>query len=239
MTSTAPPEKRPKPGLKIYGFVAVNPYKLTIYAEELGIPYNYIQLDLVADEPHAEWYTAINPNGKMLWLQWQVAGYGPMMGQGTHFARYAVESVPYGNWRYHAECTRLNTVLDKQLTTNKYVAGDTPTIADFAVFTYAHSARWCEIDMSDFPNVKAWIARLLQRPRIQKALQVPVLLYPFHDEAVMSAEHEDFYRMIRKAGSKLIWEAHEGWAGEVAGVPSDFANLETSGMTEAGREKHG
>lgn len=31
-----PPEKAPKPGLNIYGMGAVNPYKLTIAAEELG-----------------------------------------------------------------------------------------------------------------------------------------------------------------------------------------------------------
>lgn len=34
--ATVPPGKAPKPGLNIYGFVAVNPYKLTIAAEELG-----------------------------------------------------------------------------------------------------------------------------------------------------------------------------------------------------------
>lgn len=34
--ATAPPEKAPKPGLNIYGTAAVNPYKLTIAAEELG-----------------------------------------------------------------------------------------------------------------------------------------------------------------------------------------------------------
>jgi hypothetical protein len=34
--ATPPPEKAPKLGLNIYGCVAVNPYKLTIAAEELG-----------------------------------------------------------------------------------------------------------------------------------------------------------------------------------------------------------
>jgi len=34
--ASPPPEKSPKPGINIYGFAAVNPYKLTIAAEELG-----------------------------------------------------------------------------------------------------------------------------------------------------------------------------------------------------------
>lgn len=36
MMATPPPDKAPKPGLNIYGIAAVNPYKLTIAAEELG-----------------------------------------------------------------------------------------------------------------------------------------------------------------------------------------------------------
>ena len=48
-------------------------------------------------------------------LSWQVAGYGPMMGQASHFNRYCPEPVPYGSWRYTAESRRLNQVLDDQL----------------------------------------------------------------------------------------------------------------------------
>ncbi|KAI1843820.1 hypothetical protein JX266_010079 [Neoarthrinium moseri] len=63
--ATIPPEKAPKPGLNIYGRAAVNPDKLTIAAEELGIPYNYIHMDMLAGEPKTEWYASINPNGRM------------------------------------------------------------------------------------------------------------------------------------------------------------------------------
>lgn len=34
--ATIPPEKAPKPGLNIYGCVAVNPIKIVLAAEELG-----------------------------------------------------------------------------------------------------------------------------------------------------------------------------------------------------------
>ncbi|KAH9996984.1 glutathione S-transferase GstA [Xylariaceae sp. FL0662B] len=60
-----PPEKAPKPGLNIYGFPAVNPYKLTIAAEELRIPYNYVNVDFTTDETQSEWYKSINPNGRV------------------------------------------------------------------------------------------------------------------------------------------------------------------------------
>ncbi|KAI2607613.1 glutathione S-transferase GstA [Hypoxylon fragiforme] len=62
--TTFPPEKAPKPGLNIYGYPAVNPYKLTIAAEELGIPYNYITVN-IRTELESEWYLSINPNGRV------------------------------------------------------------------------------------------------------------------------------------------------------------------------------
>ena len=85
-----PPEKAPKRGLNIYGCAAVNPYKLTIAAEEIGydfcpllkghqtltsglnlangapsIPYNYVDVDMFKAENKSEWFTSINPNGRM------------------------------------------------------------------------------------------------------------------------------------------------------------------------------
>src|SRR5579863_379608 len=41
------------------------------------------------------------------WLIWQVAGLGPMAGQNHHFARYALEKLPYAIERYVKETNRL------------------------------------------------------------------------------------------------------------------------------------
>ncbi|GAB1314340.1 hypothetical protein MFIFM68171_04550 [Madurella fahalii] len=269
--ATAPPEKTPKPGLNIYGCAAVNPYKLTIAAEELGVPYNYINLDLGTAEHKSEWYTAINPNGRLpaivhvkpdgtsvavfesaacllylasefdkehklsypygtpeywtqlSWLSWQVAGYGPMMGQACHFNRYTYEPAPYGVWRFTSESRRLNHVLNEHLSTHPFVAGDRLTIADIAIFLFAHSAKWCGVEINDFPHVKAWKDRLAERPAFQKGLQTPVP-YPFSDEAVSDPKSQEFCTMIRKMGSQMMKQATDEWKGEVPPVPSDHSN---------------
>ncbi|KAI2638775.1 glutathione S-transferase [Hypomontagnella submonticulosa] len=124
---------------------------------------------------------------QLSWLSWQVAGYGPMMGQAAYFNRYTPEPVPFGSWRYTAESRRLNQVLDKQLSTSLFVAGDHLTIVDIAIFVFAHSTKWCGVDINEFPNVKAWHDKLAQRPAFQKGLQVPVP-YPFSDEAVSNLD---------------------------------------------------
>jgi len=65
MAASPPPDKEPKPGLNIYVAPAVNPYKLTILCEELGIPYNAIRIDTSKGEQRSEWYTKINPNARL------------------------------------------------------------------------------------------------------------------------------------------------------------------------------
>jgi glutathione S-transferase len=175
-------------------------------------------------------------------LSWQVAGYGPMVGQAAHFNRYVHEPAPYGSWRFTSECRRLQHVLDKQLvgnilklwtviqltmklpqSTSSFVAGDRLTIADIAIFIFAHSCMWAGIDINESPNVKTWHDKLAQRPAFQKGLQVPVP-YQFSDEAVTNPEGQDFYKMIRKSGGHFIRAASEQWQGEVVPLPSDHAN---------------
>ncbi|KAH9902010.1 hypothetical protein F4778DRAFT_735896 [Xylariomycetidae sp. FL2044] len=271
--ATIPPEKAPKPGLNIYGGASVNPVKLTIAAEELGVPYHYVNLDMATGEPKAEWFATINPNGRLpaivhvkddqtsvtvfesaacllylasefdkehklsypvgtpeywvqlSWLSWQVAGYGPMMGQAAYFNRYATEPVPYAVVRYTSECRRLSHVLDKQLSTTPFVAGDRMTIADFACFIFAHSSNWCGVDINQFSHLKAWHDNLAQRPAFQKALQVPVP-YQFSDAVVSDPDAVEGYKMLRKYGGRGIKAATDEWAAEPLGVPSDHANLE-------------
>ena len=57
------------------------------------------------------------------WLEWQMGGIGPMLGQLNHFYVYAPEKLPYAQKRYLTEAKRLVAVLDKQLGQHTHVAG--------------------------------------------------------------------------------------------------------------------
>lgn len=99
------------------------------------------------------------------------------------------------------------------------------TVADFAVFIFAHSSKWCGVDISgdEYPHLKAWHQKLAQRPAFQRALQVPVP-YPFSDEAVSDPNAQEFYETMRKYGGQMIKGATAQWQGDVVPVPSDHAN---------------
>ncbi len=105
------------------------------------------------------------------WLMWQMAGLGPMLGQNGHFLLYAPEKIPYAIERYTREAKRLYGVLDGQLATSDYVAGDY-SIADMACFPWIMTHKAQGLTLDEFPNVKRWFALVRARPLVQKGLEV-------------------------------------------------------------------
>ena len=107
------------------------------------------------------------------WLMWQMGGFGPMLGQNHHFGRFAPEKIPYAIDRYVTESKRLYKVLNTQLIGQKFVAGEY-SIADMAIFPWILRYEWQQIDLNDYPNVKAYMERIQARPAVQRALAIRV-----------------------------------------------------------------
>ncbi|AOA59161.1 glutathione S-transferase family protein [Acinetobacter larvae] len=105
------------------------------------------------------------------WLMWQMGGLGPMLGQNHHFNRFAPVQIDYAQQRYINESKRLYKVLEQQLIGQDYVCG-AYSIADMAIFPWLLSYAWQSIDLADYPNVAAYIARIQARPAVQRALAI-------------------------------------------------------------------
>jgi glutathione S-transferase len=111
------------------------------------------------------------------WLFWQMAGLGPMAGQTHHFRQYAPSfifdqrQVAYGAIRYTNETNRLYGVLDKQLAGKDFVCGDY-SIADMAIWPWVVPWKNQGQNLDDFPNIKAWYQRVIDRPAVQKGFGV-------------------------------------------------------------------
>jgi len=110
------------------------------------------------------------------WTFWQVGGLGPMIGQWGHFNR-AEQKIPYAIDRYRDESLRLLQVLDDALEGREYLAGDY-SIADIACFSWTKGGLeyFSKADPSlenRFARARAWVARLLARPAVQKGLAIP------------------------------------------------------------------
>ena len=103
------------------------------------------------------------------WLFWQVAGFGPMLGQTHHFKIYAPEKVPYAIDRFTAEAKRLYGVLERRLEGRPYLADDY-SIADIATLTWAKLNFKQGVDIDALPNVARWLETVLARPAVQRGL---------------------------------------------------------------------
>ncbi len=78
------------------------------------------------------------------------------------------------------EASRLKTadavrILDAELAKHPYVSGDSFTVADIACGIFA-GYRWFNfpIERPDFPNVKAWYERLVQRPAFKEHVMIGI-----------------------------------------------------------------
>ncbi len=107
------------------------------------------------------------------WLFWQVANLGPKAGEANHFRAYAAEKLPYAIDRFGNEINRLYGVMNRRLTDRDFLAGRY-SIADIACLGWASRAQRHGHDLSDFPNVRRWLATVLARPAVKRGLSVKV-----------------------------------------------------------------
>jgi GST-like protein len=106
------------------------------------------------------------------WLMFQMGGVGPMLGQTHHFRIYAPEKIDYAIQRYSNEAKRLYGVMNKQLASHRYIAGNSYSIADIAIFPWLRSWQNQGIDWADYPQLKAWFDRVGERAAVQRGVAV-------------------------------------------------------------------
>ncbi len=106
------------------------------------------------------------------WLMFQMGGVGPMLGQNHHFRTYAPEKIPYAIDRYTNEAKRLYGVMDKQLALGKYIAGNSYSIADMAIYPWLRNWKNQGMDWADYPRLKEWFDTVGARPAVIRGCAV-------------------------------------------------------------------
>ncbi|KAK3303451.1 P-loop containing nucleoside triphosphate hydrolase protein [Chaetomium strumarium] len=164
------------------------------------------------------------------WMSWQHGGLGPMQGQAFHFLT-ASEKIPYGIKRYVGETERLYGILNARLADRDYVAGPGRgkySIADLSLIGWVNVSEIIGIDLAgQFPNVKAWLERLLARPAVQRGLTVPGgepgRWSHVNVERALKGEAgtEDLLKMYEQ-NKKLVADAKEKYGYKYAGSPNSI-----------------
>lgn len=164
------------------GFVAINPNSkipaLLDVSNENSVPvFESGSILLYLAEKFGHFLpTKIEERTKVLnWLFW-LQGAAPYLGGGFgHFYAYAPEKLEYPINRFSMEIKRQLDVLDKQLASNRFLAGDEYSIADMATWPwYGNLALGVLYDAAEFLNVKSyknvirWAEEILERPAVQR-----------------------------------------------------------------------
>ncbi len=133
------------------------------------------------------------------WLFWQM-GSAPFVGGGFgHFYAYAPEKFEYPINRYAMETKRQLDVLDQLLARQAFVAGDTYTIADMAIWPwYGQMARGELYEAGNFLQVHTythllrWANALWERPAVRRGRMVNRVRGPLEEQLHERHDARDF-----------------------------------------------
>jgi GST-like protein len=134
------------------------------------------------------------------WLTWQAANVGPAFGNKLSYTRY-MDDVPdeqksHPLERFGSEARRLLRVLDERLEGREFVC-DTFSIADIALYPWIRGWKWSKVNVTDKPNVMAWLTRVRARPGVGRGLEYGV---PKDEVDQWSEERKARYR---KSGASI------------------------------------
>jgi GSH-dependent disulfide-bond oxidoreductase len=201
------------------GFVAVNPNsKIPAFVDRSGPePIRVFESGSILLYL-AEKFGAFLPTERparaecLSWLFWQM-GSAPYLGGGFgHFYAYAPIKIEYAIDRFAMEAKRLFDVLDKRLADRQYVAGDSYSIADIALFpwfggmakgwAYGTAAEF--LSLQEYKHVQRWADLLLERPGVKRGRMVN---RTFGDPSSQLHERHDASDFDTKTADKLASSA--------------------------------
>jgi GST-like protein len=110
------------------------------------------------------------------WVMWQMANQGPKLGEQGHFQRAKAANpdadLSYPIKRFDNETHRLFGVMNLGLFGKHWLAAGEYTIADMICYPWANSWKTRNIDVDEFPHVKAWLERMAARPGVAKGMTI-------------------------------------------------------------------
>ncbi len=114
------------------------------------------------------------------WVFFQMAAIGPIFGQLGFFHKFAGRDIADKRplERYRDESKRLLRVLETRLEDRNWVMGEDYTIADIALIGWVRNLIGFYdagdiVGSDELAHVPAWLARALNRPAVQRGLQIP------------------------------------------------------------------
>lgn len=140
------------------------------------------------------------PRARVLsWLNFQMGGIGPMMGQANVFFRYFPEKIQPVIDRYQNESRRLFEVVNRGLRESEWLGGPEFSIADIANWCWIRTHKWSGVSIEGLTHLGRWNDAMYQRPACLRGIAVPEKLPSLgEDEAGARAFVENARKILQR-----------------------------------------
>ncbi|NWB88880.1 glutathione S-transferase family protein [Pseudomonas gingeri] len=105
-----------------------------------------------------------DPVGAAQVQRWLSVAAGPIAFGPARARLITVFGAPFDAEDAISRSHALLKVVEHELNQSSYLVGDTPTIADVAGYSYIAHAPEGNVSLADYPNVRAWLARIEALP---------------------------------------------------------------------------
>jgi glutathione S-transferase len=180
--------------VKLYGGARSRATIVQWYLEELGIPYEFVKLDMQAGEHRQPAFLEINPIGKVpaiadgdftLWESGAILLYlrdtygkpalSPQqratLDQWILYANATLGPEIFGESTREKALPRHFSILNQRFEKHPYLLGEEFSVADVAVgAVLAYIPLVLQVDLSPYPALQGYIQRLKERPACQKTM---------------------------------------------------------------------
>lgn len=140
-------------------FTKLNPWQLIPVIDDAGTVVWDAQAILVylAEKYEKHSWLPTDPLGRAKVTQWLSIATNELL-HGCAYARAVkIHGYPFDYEAAAKTAARLLGVLEGQLTAQKWLAAETPTIADCAIYSYVKVAPQGDISLEPYPAVRRWL----------------------------------------------------------------------------------
>ena len=193
--------------IRLYDYLpSGNGYKVRLLLHQLDIPYERVEVDILAGESRSDHFLSLNPNGRVPLV---VLEDGRILSESNAILCYFAEGTaflpedryqralalqwlffeqyshePYiavsRFWLQHMPPELVDPkalaqkqeggyaaleVMERRLGKLPFLLGHDYTVADIALYAYTHVADEGGFDLSGYPAIKAWLARVAAQPK--------------------------------------------------------------------------
>ncbi|WP_434559662.1 glutathione S-transferase family protein [Pseudomonas sp. Z4-20] len=147
-------------------FLAINPFGQVPVIDDDGVVLadsNAILVYLAQKYGQGRWLPT-DPVGAARVQRWLSVAAGPLHAGPATARLITVFGASHNAEDVIARSHSLLKVIDHELSNSAYLAGDTPTIADIAGYSYTAHAPEGNVSLQDYAHVRAWLARVEALP---------------------------------------------------------------------------